>query len=79
VRRAQHQIPELEVSDVGTRSAGIGAQAVDHNGRLVDDVVVHRREPVVAVRNAPSPRQRRGLERYTCATCTSMVPHGAGA
>jgi L-2-hydroxyglutarate oxidase LhgO len=55
LRRAQRYIPELRATDLGARSAGIRAQAVDHNGRLVDDFVVHRRGPVVAVRNAPSP------------------------
>ena len=55
LRRAQRYIPELEATDLGARSAGIRAQAVDRNGRLVDDFVVHRRGPVVAVRNAPSP------------------------
>ena len=55
LRRAQQYIPELKASDLGARSAGIRAQAVDRNGQLVDDFVVHRRGPVVAVRNAPSP------------------------
>jgi L-2-hydroxyglutarate oxidase LhgO len=55
LRRAQRYIPELRATDLGARSAGIRAQAVDRNGRLVDDFVVHRRGPVVAVRNAPSP------------------------
>jgi L-2-hydroxyglutarate oxidase LhgO len=55
LRRAQRYIPELKTSDLGARSAGIRAQAVARNGQLVDDFVVHRRGPVVAVRNAPSP------------------------
>ncbi len=55
LRRAQRYVPELRATDLGARSAGIRAQAVDRNGRLVDDFVVHRRGPVVAVRNAPSP------------------------
>ena len=40
LRRAQRYIPELKASDLGARSAGIRAQAVDRNGELVDDFVV---------------------------------------
>jgi L-2-hydroxyglutarate oxidase LhgO len=35
--------------------SGVRAQAVDGRGRLVDDFVLVRRGPVVAVANAPSP------------------------
>ena len=68
VRRAQRYIPELAASDLGGRSAGIRAQAVDRNGHLVDDFVVHRRGPVIAVRNAPSPAATASLAiaSYIC-------------
>ena len=67
-RRARRYIPELEPSDLGARSAGIRAQAVDRNGQLVDDFVVHRRGPVIAVRNAPSPAATASLAiaSYIC-------------
>jgi len=68
LRRAQRYIPELKASDFGARSAGIRAQAVDRNGRLVDDFVVHRRGPMIAVRNAPSPAATASLAiaSYVC-------------
>ena len=68
LRRAQRYIPELQASDLGSRSAGIRAQAVDRNGQLVDDFVVHRRERVVAIRNAPSPAATASLAiaSYVC-------------
>ncbi|HEY6672187.1 MAG TPA: L-2-hydroxyglutarate oxidase [Solirubrobacterales bacterium] len=48
-------IPELEVRDILAGPSGIRAQAVDRDGRLVDDFVVHRTERALHVRNAPSP------------------------
>ena len=68
LRRAQRYIPELTASDLGARSVGIRAQAVDRNGQLVDDFVVHRRGPVIAVRNAPSPAATASLAiaSYVC-------------
>jgi 2-hydroxyglutarate dehydrogenase len=48
-------VPELEVADVLPGPSGIRAQAVDREGRLVDDFVVHRTERALHVRNAPSP------------------------
>jgi (S)-2-hydroxyglutarate dehydrogenase len=48
-------VPELEVGDVLPGPSGIRAQAVDRDGRLVDDFVVHRTERAIHVRNAPSP------------------------
>jgi (S)-2-hydroxyglutarate dehydrogenase len=68
LHRAQQYIPELAASDLGGRSAGIRAQAVGRNGHLVDDFVVHRRGPVIAVRNAPSPAATASLAiaSYIC-------------
>jgi 2-hydroxyglutarate dehydrogenase len=48
-------VPELDVGDVLPGPAGIRAQALDRDGRLVDDFVVHRTERALHVRNAPSP------------------------
>jgi (S)-2-hydroxyglutarate dehydrogenase len=48
-------VPELEVADVLPAFSGIRAQAVDRDGTLVDDFVVHRTERALHVRNAPSP------------------------
>jgi L-2-hydroxyglutarate oxidase len=48
-------VPQLDVADVLPAFAGIRAQALDRDGRLVDDFVVHRTERALHVRNAPSP------------------------
>jgi L-2-hydroxyglutarate oxidase len=48
-------VPELEVADVLPGPSGIRAQALDRDGRLVDDFVVHRTERALHIRNAPSP------------------------
>jgi L-2-hydroxyglutarate oxidase len=48
-------VPELDHADVLPGPSGIRAQAVDRDGRLVDDFVVHRTERALHVRNAPSP------------------------
>jgi L-2-hydroxyglutarate oxidase len=48
-------VPELSVRDVLPGPSGIRAQALDRDGKLVDDFVVHRTERAIHVRNAPSP------------------------
>jgi len=48
-------VPELEARDLLGGPSGIRAQALDRDGRLVDDFVVHRTERALHVRNAPSP------------------------
>jgi (S)-2-hydroxyglutarate dehydrogenase len=48
-------VPELAVGDVLPGPSGIRAQALDRDGRLVDDFVVHRTDRALHVRNAPSP------------------------
>jgi L-2-hydroxyglutarate oxidase len=48
-------VPELSVGDVLPGPSGIRAQALDRDGKLVDDFVMHRTERALHVRNAPSP------------------------
>jgi L-2-hydroxyglutarate oxidase len=48
-------VPELSIADVLPGPSGIRAQALDRDGKLVDDFVVHRTERALHVRNAPSP------------------------
>jgi L-2-hydroxyglutarate oxidase len=48
-------VPELDVGDVLPGPSGIRAQALDRDGRLVDDFIVHRTNRALHVRNAPSP------------------------
>jgi 2-hydroxyglutarate dehydrogenase len=55
VRAAARYVPELEVRDVEPSFAGVRAQALGRNGRLVDDFVFSSTERALHVRNAPSP------------------------
>lgn len=53
--RARRYVPALRTEQLMPACSGVRAQAVDRDGTLVDDFRIHRRGPVVAVRNAPSP------------------------
>ncbi len=55
VRAASRYVPELEVDDVEPAFAGVRAQALARDGRLVDDFVFSHTERALHVRNAPSP------------------------
>ncbi len=55
VEELRRFVPELGVEDVLPGPSGIRAQALDRDGELVDDFVVHRTERALHVRNAPSP------------------------
>jgi (S)-2-hydroxyglutarate dehydrogenase len=55
VAAAARYVPELDVSDVEPAFAGIRAQALARDGRLVDDFVFSATERALHVRNAPSP------------------------
>ncbi len=52
---AAEYVPGLRAGDFEPWFAGIRAQAVARNGRLVDDFVLHSAERALHVRNAPSP------------------------
>jgi L-2-hydroxyglutarate oxidase len=55
VRELRRFVPELRAEDVMPGPAGIRAQALARDGRLVDDFAVSRTERALHVRNAPSP------------------------
>ena len=55
VRAAARYVPELEPGDAEPAWAGVRAQAVARDGRLVDDFVFARTGRALHVRNAPSP------------------------
>ena len=55
VRAAARYVPELRASDVEPAFAGVRAQALGRDGRLVDDFVFSETERALHVRNAPSP------------------------
>jgi L-2-hydroxyglutarate oxidase len=48
-------VPELSPRDVLPGPSGIRAQALDRDGKLVDDFIVHCTDRALHVRNAPSP------------------------
>jgi 2-hydroxyglutarate dehydrogenase len=55
VAEAAKLVPALRGVKAEVAPAGIRAQALGRDGRLIDDFVVHRTERAVHVRNAPSP------------------------
>jgi (S)-2-hydroxyglutarate dehydrogenase len=55
VAEAARFVPEMRGATVTHGPAGIRAQALARDGKLVDDFVLHRTEHAVHVRNAPSP------------------------
>ena len=55
VRAASRYVPELQVGDVQPAFAGVRAQALARDGKLVDDFVFSHTERALHVRNAPSP------------------------
>ncbi|PXA71641.1 L-2-hydroxyglutarate oxidase [Cryobacterium arcticum] len=55
-RKARRFIPELQMSDLATKTAaGVRAQAWGRDGTLLDDFAVDQVGPVTLLRNAPSP------------------------
>jgi (S)-2-hydroxyglutarate dehydrogenase len=52
---ARRYVPELTADDMVPADAGIRAQALETDGRLVDDFRISQTGAVIAVRNAPSP------------------------
>jgi (S)-2-hydroxyglutarate dehydrogenase len=55
VAEARSFVPSLQLHDVVAAPSGVRAQAVDQDGRLVDDFRISRLGPITAIRNAPSP------------------------
>ncbi len=55
VAEAARLVPELGRVAAEAGPAGIRAQALGRDGKLVDDFVVHRTERAIHIRNAPSP------------------------
>jgi L-2-hydroxyglutarate oxidase len=55
VRAAARYVPELRAGEVQPAFAGVRAQALTRDGRLVEDFVFSHTERALHVRNAPSP------------------------
>ncbi len=54
-RALQTLVPEIRVEDLEHGGAGVRAQAVGTDGRLLDDFCLHEQEGMLHVLNAPSP------------------------
>ncbi len=55
VRAAQHLVPELDAADLAPHPSGVRAQAVDVQGRLLDDFVLLQDDHALHALNVPSP------------------------
>lgn len=62
VRSLQRLIPEVRPEDVVPTHAGVRAQALSSNGKLVDDFLIINRPKALHVCNAPSPAATSSLE-----------------
>ena len=51
----QRFVPEIRAADLGRPGAGVRAQAIDKDGRLLDDFHIVEAERMIHVLNAPSP------------------------
>ena len=55
VESLQKLIPEVQYDDVYAEGAGVRAQALEHDGKLVDDFRIVEAKQMIHVLNAPSP------------------------
>ncbi|MFC7496434.1 MULTISPECIES: L-2-hydroxyglutarate oxidase [unclassified Nocardioides] len=55
MKDAQRYVPEIGAADVRRAGLGLRAQALERDGSLVDDFVIHQADGITSVRNAPSP------------------------
>ncbi|MGB3557969.1 MAG: L-2-hydroxyglutarate oxidase [Geitlerinemataceae cyanobacterium] len=62
VRSLQRLIPEVEAEDLTPISAGVRAQALNLEGKLVDDFLILEEHRTLHVCNAPSPAATSSLE-----------------
>jgi L-2-hydroxyglutarate oxidase len=75
----QRLIPEIQSSDLIPSQAGVRAQAMMPDGKLVDDFLVVRGENSLHVCNAPSPAATASLEigEYIAEQLPALRPDGA--
>lgn len=62
VRSLQRLIPEVQAQDVVPTPAGVRAQALKNDGKLVDDFLILQSEKAIHVGNAPSPAATSSIE-----------------
>ena len=58
----QRLIPEVQAGHLGRRRAGVRAQAVSKDGKLIDDFLILESRRMIHVLNAPSPAATAALE-----------------
>ena len=70
VKALQKLVPSIEDQDIIPGGAGVRAQALDRNGKLVDDFRIIETEKQIHVLNAPSPAATASLAigKYICIT-----------
>jgi (S)-2-hydroxyglutarate dehydrogenase len=75
-REAAEYVPELQPRDFGRGFAGVRAQALARDGKLVDDFVLSETERALHVRNAPSPAATSSLAlaRMICERVRELAP-----
>jgi (S)-2-hydroxyglutarate dehydrogenase len=76
VRSLQRLIPEIQLNDVIPSQAGVRAQALMRNGKLVDDFLIVTDRNSVHVCNAPSPAATSSLEIGKVITQKVMAQQG---
>ncbi|GGJ64858.1 L-2-hydroxyglutarate oxidase [Virgibacillus salexigens] len=62
IKEVQRFIPEINEDDITSATSGVRAQALDSEGKLLDDFVIIRQEKAVHVCNAPSPAATASIE-----------------
>ncbi len=55
VKNLQRLMPEIRAEDLVTGGSGVRAQAVDREGRMIDDFCIQTKGRMIHVLNAPSP------------------------
>jgi L-2-hydroxyglutarate oxidase len=81
VHAATRYVPELQVGDVQPAFAGVRAQALGRDGKLVDDFIFSHTERALHVRNAPSPAATSSLAiaRYVADEAERAFAGGIGS
>lgn len=80
VQAAARYVPELQIGDVQPAFAGVRAQALGRDGKLVDDFIFSHTERALHVRNAPSPAATSSLAiaRYVADEAERAFADGIG-
>ena len=55
LKSLQVLVPSLKMEDISRSRSGVRAQALDHDGNMVDDYVILQQDRMVHLCNAPSP------------------------